>query len=68
MKKRRGGDSNPRASLGGYTISSRAVSTGLTHLSGLDGPYIRGDEGAQEGGAEVRKIQTEGLRRERKKV
>src|SRR5215813_2024795 len=31
--KRRGGDSNPRASLGGYTISSRAVSTGLTHLS-----------------------------------
>ena len=33
LKKRRGGDSNPRASLGGYTISSRAVSTGLTHLS-----------------------------------
>ena len=31
-KQRRGGDSNPRT-LAGYTISSRAVSTGLTHLS-----------------------------------
>ncbi len=31
-RQRRGWDSNPRT-LAGYTISSRAVSTGLTHLS-----------------------------------
>ena len=31
-KQRRGRDSNPRT-LAGHTISSRAVSTGLTHLS-----------------------------------